>query len=50
MPRSNRLFESLAPATRERLRPHIDVSWPSLATVETFPVTIEDDTIKLEVE
>lgn len=25
MPRSNRLFESLAPATRERLRPHVDI-------------------------
>ena len=25
MPRTNRLFESLAPATRERLRPHIEL-------------------------
>jgi hypothetical protein len=25
MPRSNRLFESLGPATRERLRPHVDI-------------------------
>ena len=25
MPRTNRLFESLGPATRERLRPHLDI-------------------------
>ena len=25
MPRTNRIFESLAPATRERLRPHVEL-------------------------